>query len=1513
MQNLPAIIDPQPFRVTACPHPFREANETRSMPPGVSLAQVLRAVQPDAELRRFGYVWVNDEPVPPAAWETTFPEAGAKIDIRVAPGGGAGRIIGTIFLAIAAIVVSVLTYGALAGPAWGVWAGVVAGLAGMTVSIVGNMVLNAMFPATANPARQAALMGTGAMASIGYGGSVSSSPTYSLNGGSNQANKYGPIPKIFGIHKHFPNYGADTYTEILGEDQYLHLYFVWAISRSDGPGLRIQDLKIGETSIEEFEGVEIEHRNLELYLYGQTITIDVVAKTLTRTTGSWLSDGIKAGITLTLGGCTTAGNNTGYLISEVTALVLTYTTGTAATSEAGNGAQTATIIFGNEPFILYTNNVYEDGTVKQILLEQGAPVVRTSQAGPRWLSIDISLPSLFANDPTSGARGSKTVVLKIEYRLSGSDGPWIIPLSFSYDTITSVWVDTSYTWTVGNYPVPPGYQLKAGIFGFMYAICPDGSNIPMGTTVTISRGYWSSSTDTTSGPGVAITAASNTAVRRGYRWEVNPGADPEAIYDVRVTRVSPGADDTFSSSVSYWTAFRSIWNISPFQPPVPCATTVMRIKASNELSGTVDRYSGICSGIEPDWDAGTSTWITRITQNPASHLREHCQGPQNMDPYANSELDLAKLAYFHAYCITQGWQYNKIVDYTVDWEELWAEIAAAGRGALDWLDSVRSVIIDEPQPFTIGPAFTPRNSKGYSFQIVYPDVVHCWRCAFKNELNDWSDDERLVLLDGYALLDANGDKVDAWGDLAPTLPLATIFVSLPILGVTHPDLIFKHARFHGVQLQLRYIKHQFDAHLDQMVARRGNRFKFSQDVILAGSSWGRVKSLIMETMGYEEVLLYPPAQSDTYVKATSKYSTSYWPYFATDPLLSLIGNQLSNSWLAVAGVNANQRFNIDLGTPKTVTQINYENFHNSGANITAGVKNFTLWGSNTATFGNVTWVSDAQMVIDGWTKLACDVDQFAEHVAANTVDPHLIVVTNITAFRYYSFKFVDNWGMASFIGIRRIVLQELGDLIYSGNLGGVTLDAECPMIEGTEYTIRFRLGNNVSVLCNVVAAPGTPKELTFVDAIPPYDPGPPPENYWPAVGDLFMFGERGKEAVDLLLDSLRPNNNLGAKITAVTYDEAIYDADVGEVPVHVPQVTIPPAWWTPAVAWVRSDGTVLWRNSDGTLSSRILISLRIPGALNANVTGIEAQYWATGSAIAPTTMAVVPLRDWEVSLEPVEDGLSYDFRLRYVKMDGSRGPWSATVTHVVEGKSAPPENPAVLYVDQVKEVINFTWPQNPDLDLAGYDLRYGPVGCTVAEGMSLTEIIRSTSFATPMVPPGVWDFLLRAVDTSGNYSLLEARKTFQVVQFYQVLSQTPDFPLWGGTLANYFRNPNSGYLIPADQDLASGNNFNVFDNFVVTPYAVSSYETPEIDLTGGGDVTARAWARIVTNLGPGESGTVEPKLQFDFKPDGGSYGGFADWTIGAFSGRYVKFRLVATAADGLRRVTDFQGVIDKSY
>ena len=204
---------------------------------------------------------------------------------------------------------------------------------------------------------------------------------------------------------------------------------------------------------------------------------------------------------------------------------------------------------------------------------------------------------------------------------------------------------------------------------------------------------------------------------------------------------------------------------------------------------------------------------------------------------------------------------------------------------------------------------------------------------------------------------------------------------------------------------------------------------------------------------------YPPAQSGTYVKATTMYGGAY-PYYTTDPAKSLTGTWTGVCWVSTVGNNADQRFHIDLGSAKPISRIYYENGHLSGAYTENGAKNFTFWGSNVSgSFANLTYGADT-----GWTQLTASQTLFDEHVELDQADPKYITVTNTNAYRYYAFKFSDVYGpgVAAIMVIRRIELQMLNpDPVASFNL--VLTDTSTGIPTSWQWNATNLLGNNTPV------------------------------------------------------------------------------------------------------------------------------------------------------------------------------------------------------------------------------------------------------------------------------------------------------------------------------------------------------------------------------------------------------------------------------------------------------------------
>lgn len=229
--------------VRAVAHPFQVASADYFIPEGLSVAQMVARIQPQEALRLNGHVFIGDRYIDVKDWDETIPQAGDIVSIRLVPSGGKGGGKNPLRTLVS---IAVLAAGAYFAP-------VIAGSLGVTstlgtalikagVGIVGSLLANAVAP----PAKPK-------LNDLSYQ-SVKDSPTLFIEGARNQARPFSPIPVILGRHLRVPDLGADTYTETIGDAQYVRQLFIWGY----GP-LNVSDIKIGETPIGNFQDVEIEH------------------------------------------------------------------------------------------------------------------------------------------------------------------------------------------------------------------------------------------------------------------------------------------------------------------------------------------------------------------------------------------------------------------------------------------------------------------------------------------------------------------------------------------------------------------------------------------------------------------------------------------------------------------------------------------------------------------------------------------------------------------------------------------------------------------------------------------------------------------------------------------------------------------------------------------------------------------------------------------------------------------------------------------------------------------------------------------------------------------------------------------------------------------------------------------------------------------------------------------------------------------------------------------------------
>lgn len=352
----------------------------------------------------------------------------------------------------------------------------------------------------------------------------------------------------------------------------------------------------------------------------------------------------------------------------------------------------------------------------------------------------------------------------------------------------------------------------------------DGNRVSYTVTVDVQYAVASSGTWVDAGT-ISLNSSSSQAVRRSLSWTVANGK-----YDVRLSKTSTdySGSDTVAET-TYWGAVRGRRHVSAIKFPIPLTLIAVRIRGTNQLNGTVNTLNCIASPLIRAW-SGTAWVAGQITRNPADHFREVLQGVSNARPVDDAAIDLVGLQAWHAYCATAGFTFDLVATDQKSVYDRLTQIAAAGRAAVSFRDGKWGVVWDiSGSP--IVQHFSPRNSSNFSSKRAYVDLPHGFRVSFINRTNGYLNDERVVYDDGYSAANA------------------TKFEGIGFDGVTDPDLIWRHGRYHIAQLRLQRETYSLQTDFEHLVCTRGDRVRVNHDVVEWGLGAARVKAVSTSPQG----------------------------------------------------------------------------------------------------------------------------------------------------------------------------------------------------------------------------------------------------------------------------------------------------------------------------------------------------------------------------------------------------------------------------------------------------------------------------------------------------------------------------------------------------------------------------------------------------------------------------------------------------------------------------------------
>ena len=767
--------------------PFKQSFKTETVEAGLTLREVVDKVAPVGINGSQLILTVNNDVVPQELWSTLKIDDKMIVGINVVPtGGGSAR---KVWASIAAIAITVVTVGAaswaagaatgasslaaaggilsLKGAAYALIYGSVMVAGGMLASIAANAITGTPKQSNNN------LLNSGSQ-------SAKESKTQYVEGASNIIDPFGVVPICLGTNRMFPPQAVLPYTEYDGKNNYCRQVFTYGYGK-----VAVTDRKIGETLIENFKDFQIEDR-----LEGNL----------------------------------------------------------------------------NQSLNLFSNDVYQE-TFSVLLKNEDGWVERSTQTDCNEAIVDMIFPQGLVKYNNLGNREMQTVVLSIECKPHDSED-WE-----SLDSKTFPAQDYSFTVTTtsgylainqntGEAKFFEGQSAPDGWLSIGYLLVRDASNVVESvyfgdrkTVYSDKRGEYVEtvipdynsfqitgdlnenfrnsitfnihiSEGTILGQKASVTVSDATAesfvVSRRF---VFPQAGQ---YDIRIRRETP--DNVDNDRILDEVNLLSIRSVT-YQNPIKqrdISGTAIRIKATDQLNGTLDKYNAIVSSLVTGYDPVSGFWKPNIiSSNPADLFRYVLQSPAFAKRLPDNRIDITKLEEWWKYCHDTGLTYNRIIDYEASIDDVLNDICAAGVATLSKIDGLYSVIIDNERPVIKG-LVTPRNSYNYKGSLTYPEIPHALRVQFRNSEKGYETDERIVYDEGYN--EAN----------------AQLYERVEFLSCTNSDLAYWYAKRYYATMKLQPETHTFQMDFENLTFNRGDRITLVNDVILVGAGQGRIKEIIVD-------------------------------------------------------------------------------------------------------------------------------------------------------------------------------------------------------------------------------------------------------------------------------------------------------------------------------------------------------------------------------------------------------------------------------------------------------------------------------------------------------------------------------------------------------------------------------------------------------------------------------------------------------------------------------------------
>ena len=425
------------------------------------------------------------------------------------------------------------------------------------------------------------------------------------------------------------------------------------------------------------------------------------------------------------------------------------------------------------------------------------------------------------------------------------------------------------------------------------------------------------------------------------------------------------------------------------------------------------------------------------------------------------------------------------------------------------------------------------------------------------------------------------------------------------------------------------------------------------------------------------------------------------------------------------------------------------------------------------------------------------------------------------------------------------------------------------------------------------------------------------------IGDIvaITYPSGGFDAKPFRVLGLEINEDLTVNVQLFEHQDNFYTFNTKNVIPTIADTTLPNVFTVQPPASVTLDDTLVEYN-DGTVI--VALDITIGASTDSFVDYYQVEYklstdsdfiiYAQGTGLNHRVLNVI-------------DQKIYDVRVKAINSLGVSSTY-VTAQRTIIGAIEPPADVEDFSANVVGQQIHLSWTQVPDLDLAYYQLRFSEKTDGTGDWLNSVALIEKISRPATSISTVArrGTYLIKAVDKLGNFSSNATAIISNVVGVtnFNAIATASEHPDFDGTVTNVVVNDSTIQLDSSELfDSASGNfdaeTTRFFDSGVSNSDFFSSGNYLFADVI---DIGAKHTARITASLSQisdnpddlfdNRSGLFDTTssnfdgdtpananahLEIATSDDNSTYTAFQLFTIGNYTARYFKFRVVLISRD----------------